>query len=962
MAKEAQAAQAAAQRGKRNNKSEAIENQINETKQSEMAGDEQYPKTTHAKEKLGKSTTPVAMENKSGSGSTTRLVDIQKQQKEAQAQWGKIALEMNPSNSMTSSSKSKQPWADEVEEEARASEKKNSIWDNFDIGKMVNAGFKLEYVAPTTRGECSTVEIEVEDITSELEYWKNSVVCYILGARPPFEVMQGFIQRIWAKHGINKIAMLKNGVIIVRFDTEMGKNDVIQAGIYHFDSKPFIVKAWNSDMDFSREELRTVPIWVKLPGLDFKYWSPMGLSKIGSLIGKPLMVDKNIERKAGLNFARLMVEGHGIVQRVSYEWKPTLCKYCKKHGHTEEICRKKLVSKTVSVVDHVDKGINEQSVEKAGQNSGVEKTPTRTGEEQVHNSQEGYEQITVDGVHKRAAEQQNASVRVQDHGPKQTGEQVAKVTQERAATGKPVTIMVTPMQRYRQEKNPNKSQGANQGDSGQQTHAGQIAEGLNGPNKQKEVQLLCNEENVGLIGLLETKIKKDKIQQIAEKMFGGWQSINNLDYHYNGRIWVNWKPEYYQVTPIKRTAQVITCEVKNIPQQMSFLLSFVYAFNTKDERKELWDTLMGIQRSNNQPWLLIGDFNSVLHEEDRIGGNPVSWAEVVDFANCVDECGLIEIPHQGNQYTWSDKGSSERIYSRIDRVFINDIWLQTMPYCKSIFLLEGISDHCPAKVILEEERTRKKKSFLYSNVWGKHPKFLGIVKAGWEIPIQGCKMMQVVKRLKLLKKNLKQLNGQYCRNIIKGAEEDRAVLKQAQAQLQTQPRNPEYQKIERESYLRFKESSYLAEVYLQQQSKVNWLRLGDDNTRYFFSVLKHQRLKQATTQIKDGQGNWKTDPAGIAGVFVEYYKELLGKRASSRVNAQHVILQNGPVLGIEHQLKLLMPFAAEDVKKAIFQIDQTKSPGPDGYGSGFFRDAWGIVGSDIITAVLEFFQNEKLLK
>jgi len=91
--------------------------------------------------------------------------------------------------------------------------------------------------------------------------------------------------------------MLKNGIVLVRFDSIAGKNEAIQGGIYHFDNKPFIVKVWNEDMEFTREELYTVPIWVILPGLDFKYWSPKGLSKIGSLIGKPLMVDKHTEKK-----------------------------------------------------------------------------------------------------------------------------------------------------------------------------------------------------------------------------------------------------------------------------------------------------------------------------------------------------------------------------------------------------------------------------------------------------------------------------------------------------------------------------------------------------------------------------------------------------------------------------------------------------------------------------------------
>ncbi|XP_016461203.1 uncharacterized protein LOC107784572 [Nicotiana tabacum] len=111
-------------------------------------------------------------------------------------------------------------------------------------------------------------------------------------------------------------------------------------------------------MEFTKEELYTVSIWIKLPGLDFKYWNQKGLSKIGSLVGKPLMVDQNTERKIRLNFARLLVEvdmdaklpdtilfrsekGHVVEQKVTYDWKPTLCQYCRKHGHSEEICRKK---------------------------------------------------------------------------------------------------------------------------------------------------------------------------------------------------------------------------------------------------------------------------------------------------------------------------------------------------------------------------------------------------------------------------------------------------------------------------------------------------------------------------------------------------------------------------------------------------------------------------------------------
>lgn len=46
---------------------------------------------------------------------------------------------------------------------------KASIWDNFDITKLSNAGLKLEFVSPITKGENKVCEIEVEDISTELD-------------------------------------------------------------------------------------------------------------------------------------------------------------------------------------------------------------------------------------------------------------------------------------------------------------------------------------------------------------------------------------------------------------------------------------------------------------------------------------------------------------------------------------------------------------------------------------------------------------------------------------------------------------------------------------------------------------------------------------------------------------------------------------------------------------------------
>ncbi|PHU02607.1 hypothetical protein BC332_27858 [Capsicum chinense] len=138
--------------------------------------------------------------------------------------------------------------------------------------------------------------------------------------------------------------MVKNGLVLVRFDTAEEQNEVVQGCMFHFDNKSFIVKAWSLEIEFTRDEVHTVPIWIRLSGFDFKDRSKKGLSKIGSLVGKPLMVDQSTEKKVSLNYARLLVEveldftilelimfkneNENIVeQKVTYDWRPVLCRY-----------------------------------------------------------------------------------------------------------------------------------------------------------------------------------------------------------------------------------------------------------------------------------------------------------------------------------------------------------------------------------------------------------------------------------------------------------------------------------------------------------------------------------------------------------------------------------------------------------------------------------------------------------
>ncbi|KAK6803332.1 hypothetical protein RDI58_001116 [Solanum bulbocastanum] len=113
---------------------------------------------------------------------------------EAPEHWADVVHTSASLSKFYPSSSGAKSLADQVEVEIPIS--KASIWDSFDISKVSNTGFKLDYVAPEMQGETPITVIELRDIESEIKYWKTVVVCYVPGAHPPFDVVNGYVQRI----------------------------------------------------------------------------------------------------------------------------------------------------------------------------------------------------------------------------------------------------------------------------------------------------------------------------------------------------------------------------------------------------------------------------------------------------------------------------------------------------------------------------------------------------------------------------------------------------------------------------------------------------------------------------------------------------------------------------------------------------------------------------------------------
>ena len=205
---------------------------------------------------------------------------------------------------------------------------------------------------------------EVDSISARL---KNSLYGYFVGQRPAFPVVQNFVRNVWRKFGFMHV-MIHKGFFIFQFSTKEGMDNVLNFGSWRIRSVPLILKVWNPNSDLIRDEVKKVPVWVKLFNVPIVAYSKVGLDLITAKLGRILMLDEHTSNMClkswGMNsYARVLVEISAVNEFVKslvvaipiaktkehrfvtidieFEYTPPRCSMCKVFDHVDKECHKK---------------------------------------------------------------------------------------------------------------------------------------------------------------------------------------------------------------------------------------------------------------------------------------------------------------------------------------------------------------------------------------------------------------------------------------------------------------------------------------------------------------------------------------------------------------------------------------------------------------------------------------------
>ncbi|XP_074291683.1 uncharacterized protein LOC141618468 [Silene latifolia] len=392
-----------------------------------------------------------------------------------------------------------------------------------------------------------------------------------VGANPPSTVIAGFIKRVWQTHGVDKVSFLPNDIFLVRFKTKEQQHVVLNTGHLLFDNKPVIIKEWTPDAVLIKHDVQKVPVWMKLHGLEVKFWGNTCLRKLSEEVGRYIMCDDATANRSFFGYARVLIEVQigqefpkellfkdelGSMQkvRVDYDWLPLLCTQCKGMGHDTAQCRKAEGVKPVKR---------------------VWKPKTKT-----------------DVVPKVAAVPKAVA-------PAQKQKQTEKVTQV------PATPVVTPVA----VSTPHSAS------------AQVVTSAVPVPKVTEEPSLPRR---------ILSRMMTQEIPDSSSK-------------HKGGRIWLIWQPSQFVVTVKYITDQLIHSSVYDKLRNINFHFTIVYGLNKDKERESLWEDLGLIRNSVTSAWMVCGDFNSLMHMDERVGGTTVSWNEVAPMRDMVAKCDLVEL-------------------------------------------------------------------------------------------------------------------------------------------------------------------------------------------------------------------------------------------------------------------------------------------------------------------------------
>lgn len=124
-----------------------------------------------------------------------------------------------------------------------------------------------------------------------------------------------------------------------------------------------------------------------------------------------------------------------------------------------------------------------------------------------------------------------------------------------------------------------------------------------------------------------------------------------------------------------------------------------------------------------------------------------------------------------------------------------------------------------------------------------------------------------------------------------------------------------------------------------------------------YTKVKIRQKRNEVLTLKDKDGDWVEGQYQEKDLLVESLKDIFhsGQDIAQKNDLDMVLRElDLPQLSPIQVCHLQRPISDGDIKCAMFSMDNSKSPGPEGFTTAFFKLHWNIVERSVCDAVKNF--------
>eukprot|EP00253_Pinus_taeda_P025314 PITA_25314 len=375
-------------------------------------------------------------------------------------------------------------------------------------------------------------------------------------------------------------------------------------------------------------------------------------------------------------------------------------------------------------------------------------------------------------------------------------------------------------------------------------------------------------------------------------------------------------------------------------------------------RVNFWNELLSKSIVKSNYLVMDGDLNFSIGSAEAWGPSTREDPLSDFFLNSLISNNLIDVNPIKLKPTWRNRRVGEaRVAKRLVRFLISEELTSRISSFRQWVVEGGYSDHFPIFLELSKPPRKLATPFKFNASWLQEDSFNKLFKGTWVHPVRSTSEARgflFMENLKILKKatiewakarkqkqneELNQINEELQR--LESTESDGYASQESKEKILSLEKHKNKILLAREEEWKLK-------------SRAIWLKVRDENTKFFHNYAKWRRNTNTIWKLKNEEGREANTFESLSSLGQSHFQNMYADQGEITIAEVIKTAQSFPRYVEEEEADDLMSeVTKQEVESVIKSMERDKSPRPDGWTIELFQHFFDQIGAELTEVVEE---------